>query len=362
MEYDAGEPLVICHTAPTLVVVALAMGCAGCPTAPGPNPPAGPEGAAGKSSAGAASETAKVSASSRNASRALQVPGLENVRRVTGRDYSGGEPKGAAAYRELARLGVRTVVSVDGARPDVEAARAAGLRYVHIPIGYDRISREAAASLARLARDIVGQAASLPSAEDPAAEAGSFGNGAAQGPVYIHCHHGRHRGPAAAAIVCLAAGDLDSAAATRFLKEAGTSPDYAGLWRDVAAFEPPDASAKLPELVEVAQVDSLSAAMAAIDRAFDNLKLCRDAGWVTPADHPDVTPAREALLLTEGFREAARNLSGDYDDRFLEWLRGAEAESRSLGTALKDAARDDASTTLASLAKSCARCHETYRD
>ena len=55
----------------------------------------------------------------------------------------------------------------------------------------------------------------------------------ATGSVYVHCHHGKHRGPAAAAICGRAAGSLDQAAATRLLELAQTSPDYDGLWRDV---------------------------------------------------------------------------------------------------------------------------------
>jgi hypothetical protein len=32
---------------------------------------------------------------------------------------------------------VKTIVSVDGGKPDVETARKHGIRYVHLPIGYD---------------------------------------------------------------------------------------------------------------------------------------------------------------------------------------------------------------------------------
>ncbi|HUG93339.1 MAG TPA: hypothetical protein VML55_21040 [Planctomycetaceae bacterium] len=293
----------------------------------------------------------------------IEAPGLENLRRVSDRVYSGGEPKGPGAYRELARLGVRTVVSVDGARPDLEAARAAGLRYVHIPIGYDGVPPEAAASLARLARDLVGQAADQDGASaGPPSEIAGFGQTRVEGPIYVHCHHGKHRGPAAAAIVCIAAGEADAASALRILEEAGTSRDYSGLWRDVAAFSPPAAEAKLPELAEVAQVNSLAAAMAAIDRAFDNLTLCRGAGWTTPAGHPDLVPAREALLLTEGFREALRHLSGEYDERFSAWLAESESAGAALAAALEHGARGEASKLLTEIGGSCKRCHGEYRD
>ncbi len=125
--------------------------------------------------------------------------------------YSGSEPAGDAAFAALARLGVKTIVSVDGARPDVDAAHKAGLRYIHIPIGYDGIPEPAAAALTRAGRD-------------------------AEKPIYVHCHHGRHRGPAAAAIACIGIGETRGNDAPAILGLAGTGKEYAGLWRDVEAF------------------------------------------------------------------------------------------------------------------------------
>jgi hypothetical protein len=63
--------------------------------------------------------------------------GLHNHRRWSERIGSGAQPEGEIAFRNLAALGYRVVVSVDGARPDLELAAKHGLRYVHIPIGYD---------------------------------------------------------------------------------------------------------------------------------------------------------------------------------------------------------------------------------
>jgi protein tyrosine phosphatase (PTP) superfamily phosphohydrolase (DUF442 family) len=184
-------------------------------------------------------------------------PHLHSLLQVTGRIYSGGEPKDDAAFADLARLGVHTVVSVDGARPNIDAAQRHGLRYVHIPIGYDGISEEAGKSLARLVKD-------------------------ADAPFYIHCHHGVHRGPAAAAIACIADGSASGKEALVILEKAKTNKGYAGLWRDVEAYVPPPADEDLPALVSVAEVGSLAAAMAQIDRASDNLKLCQAVDWQAP--------------------------------------------------------------------------------
>ena len=97
---------------------------------------------------------------------------LHNVFRLEARVYSGSSPYSEAAFRELAKLGVRTIISVDGAMPAVELAR-----YVHLPIGYDAVPPSRAAELVKAAQG-------------------------SDGPLYVHCHHGKHRGPAAAATVC----------------------------------------------------------------------------------------------------------------------------------------------------------------
>src|SRR5687767_2138199 len=43
---------------------------------------------------------------------------LPNAHRVTEKILSGGAPAGEAAFKELADLGVKTIISVDGAKPD----------------------------------------------------------------------------------------------------------------------------------------------------------------------------------------------------------------------------------------------------
>src|SRR5262245_48277837 len=105
---------------------------------------------------------------------------------------SGGLPEGEAAFQDLAALGIKTIISVDGATPDVATAKKHGLRYVHLPHGYDGISAARAAELAKAVRDL-------------------------PGPIYIHCHHGKHRSPAAAAVACVAAGLTDASDAELIL-------------------------------------------------------------------------------------------------------------------------------------------------
>ena len=271
-----------------------------------------------------------------------EMPGLHNLVRLSAEVYSGSEPSGEEAFSSLKKLGVMTIVSVDGATPNIAFARQYGLRYVHIPFGYDAIPSFAQLSLTRAARE-------------------------AKTPLYVHCHHGKHRGPAAAAIVCRAKRMVDTAGALKIMENAGTSRDYAGLWRDVEQFSVPTVDVPLPELVEVAKVESLAASMAQIDRTLDHLKLLAATNWKTPADHPDLVATHLALQLQEHLHEASRRLSepehaNDYDTKFRDWLTESDATSQKLRTFLNDNNAAAATAVFATLQQKCRQCHIKYRD
>lgn len=267
----------------------------------------------------------------------LKIEGIENALQLTDRIYSGGEPHDERAFKELSRLGIKTLVSVDGAAPNIALARRYGIRYVHVPIGYDAVPRKAQLALARVAQEV-------------------------DGPLFVHCHHGQHRGPAAAAVICIADNAVDTDGAAAVLKAAKTSANYTGLWRDVAGYVPPAADAILPPLVERAEVDSFPAAMAKIDRHFDQLKLCRDAEWKAPAGHPDLVAAQEALLVYEQLRESGRHLTADHNQQFRTWLGESEAMAKRLENALRQADHAMAEKHFAGLQKSCKQCHSKHRD
>lgn len=262
---------------------------------------------------------------------------LHHVIQVSPRLYSGSEPVGSEAFAKLKEMGITTVVSVDGATPDVATAREFGIRYVHIPFGYDGISREDAASLTRVMRDV-------------------------KGPIYIHCHHGKHRGPAGAAICAMADGTLDHAGGERLLKLAETSPDYAGLYRDVARFELPPADAELPELVEVAGIEPMVAVMARMGRLSDELKARQGDGWRQNAVTPDQWPHQTALLLAEELREAGRNLSDGYGDEFVAMMKECEEAAMDVSEALNAGQADRADSQLTAMHAACGRCHRDYRN
>jgi protein tyrosine phosphatase (PTP) superfamily phosphohydrolase (DUF442 family) len=108
----------------------------------------------------------------------LKAAGIENFYQLSARVYSGSAPEGEAAFAALKERGIKTIITVDGSQPDVEMARRFGIRYVHLPIGYDGVPTNQAARMIKAAE-------TLP------------------GPVFVHCHHGLHRGPAGAAVICM---------------------------------------------------------------------------------------------------------------------------------------------------------------
>jgi hypothetical protein len=236
---------------------------------------------------------------------------------------------------------VKTVISVDGSRPDVESAHKYGLHYVHLPIGYDGMTRQRALQIAKAVRDLPGL-------------------------VYIHCHHGQHRGPAAAAAahLCLD-GKCTVEQAVAEMRRAGTDPHYTGLYEFPKTLARPTAQEldSVPaDFPEAAAVPDLVQMMVAIDGRWDNLKRVKEAGWKTPPDHPDLDPPHEALQLVEQFREASRlKQSAERSDEFRRWLATVEADATGLERALRtDHAAADKS--FAKVGAMCIQCHAKYRD
>lgn len=278
----------------------------------------------------------------------VEADGLHNVFRITPQLYSGNGPEGDDGFESLQKLGIKTVITVDGAQPDVKRAKEFGLRYVHIPIGYNGVPREKALQLAKAVREL-------------------------PGPIYIHCHHGKHRGPAAAAVARLCADEQCHAdEALALLKVAGTDPRYKGLFKSVLEFKRPTAQelAKLPaNLPEAVKAAGLTQAMVVIDHSGDNLKLVQAAGWAAPPDHPDIDPPYEALQLVEGFAELSRlpdveKRPEDFRKWLAEGLTGARELEQVLRTAKekKTAAQEPAETAYRRVSAACTQCHAKYRD
>lgn len=269
--------------------------------------------------------------------------GLHNV--VTYHDglYSGSVPEGEAGFETLKAMGVVTIISVDGATPEVETARALGMRYVHLPVGYDGVSPERTLELARAIHDL-------------------------PGPIYVHCHHGKHRSAGATGAAAVTLGYLTPEAATARMKVSGTAPNYKGLYACVADARPVDA-AKLSTVSnafpEVTKLSGFVETMVVVDEEFDHLKAIEKAKWVAPADHPDLVPSATAARLENMFRQ----LEGDPEviaqtDEFKRWIQESAAQAQAIEDGLKKnpPALETVAAQFNLLGQGCKQCHAKYRD
>lgn len=274
----------------------------------------------------------------------IEATGLHNAFRVSDRIYSGSSPDGDAGFAELERLNIKTIISVDGSRPDVDAARRHGMAYVHLPFGYDGIPRERILELAKAAATVAG-------------------------PIYVHCHHGQHRGPAAVAAIQMCLDPTWSAdRAAKWLRTAGTDRRYTGLVGLPRTLVPPTADelASLPaEFPPVAETGCLTQAMVALDGGYDQLKIAKSSAWSPPRDHPDIDPAHEALMVIEFIRETGRLENVKRRGReFLAMLHEAESAAIAVEAALRVPSIDRpwADSALSRLEASCTHCHSRFRD
>jgi protein tyrosine phosphatase (PTP) superfamily phosphohydrolase (DUF442 family) len=270
---------------------------------------------------------------------------VHNYKRLSPILARGAVPEGDAAFAALAAAGIKTILTVDGAVPDVDAAKRHGIRYVHIPIGYDGIPSATALELAK-----------------------TFEQLAPSGPIFVHCHHGKHRGPAGCEIAHIVLDGATNDEAIADMKVAGTDPKYKGLYESIRTFRKPTPEDLAPvkaDMPEVAPAGTRGVAMAAIDSTWDRLKVVRTATWSSPPDHADVDPSHEAVILAEGLREFGRRPEiASESEAFRKLLLDTENAAWDLSKALEkgavDAIKAEAAFTVAQ--KNCASCHTQFRD
>jgi protein tyrosine phosphatase (PTP) superfamily phosphohydrolase (DUF442 family)/cytochrome c556 len=268
----------------------------------------------------------------------IDFAGLHHVIRLSEKLYSGGVPEGDSGFQALQRLGVKTIITVDGAQPEVERARKLGMRYVHLPFGYDGCPTPQANAIAKAVRDL-------------------------PGPVYLHCHHGKHRSPTAAAFARIALDGVSNEQAVQELQRAGTGKNYTGLYGDVRRYAPPTIQ-ELDRLnvafPEVAPTQPLVAAMVEGEQRFDRLMKLQKDGWKANAG---VDAAYEALQLQELFTEL--NRTGDIKQRpedYRRWMRESERDGKALEAALRAGKTEAAGMFLGKVAAGCGSCHAKYRN
>jgi protein tyrosine phosphatase (PTP) superfamily phosphohydrolase (DUF442 family) len=260
---------------------------------------------------------------------------LLNCIQVTENVYSGAVPEGQLAFEELKKLGIKTVVSVDGMKPNVELAATFGLRYVHLPHGYDGISSHRLQEIAKALLE-------LPK------------------PVYVHCHHGKHRSPSATASACIMLNWIDREVGRKVLSIAGTNPNFRGLVQIVEESKPVDPNSIQSLSVEfkaVSEIAPFTEQMVVMDELFEKI----GEGIDQHISHDDKAKlADTALLLTESYIELLRT-THDSKAEYLQWLEQGRDLSEQMETTLRRNPLQ-AKRSWTQLKENCTRCHQKFRD
>ena len=288
----------------------------------------------------------------------IDQPGLHNLVAYHPGFVSGSQPEAGAGGSDagldtLAAMGVKTIISVDGAEPEVEKARARGMRYIHLPISYAGITPERSLELTRAVRDAM-----------------------KEGPVYIHCHHGKHRSAGAAAVVAAQLGWATPEQGVERMKISGTAANYTGLYACAQQARPLDAAtidAVPADFPSVSKPSGFVQGMVDVDLAFEHLKAIEKAGWRTPASSPDLVPAAEAGRLADLYRflrdtNYTRSMPAEMSTMLSESERRAKALEDMLAAIPAPPAPPTAPDTAKLSAQfklviaSCKDCHAQYRD
>ena len=286
----------------------------------------------------------------------LELPGLRHVYHLSGQIITGAEPADPEALRHIARLGVQTILSVDGKIPDVETAEALGMRYVHVPIQYVGMTDDELMKIAKTFREL-------------------------EGPFYVHCFHGKHRGPAAGAVGRVV---LDGVPRDRAIAEmrqwCTTSSKYEGLYSTVAMTDmptPAETAAYEFDFTSQDRPDGVRAAMVSLTRNWDNIKLLHERDFAVDPEHPDVDPLQEVTQLYQHL-DSMTHLpeSNDWNPDYRTWFDESYTASERLMRALSETSMADAEgdTPLAAdslatanaafgvLSANCTACHDVYRN
>lgn len=269
----------------------------------------------------------------------LPIGPIQNLHQLSDDLYSGGEPPTAEHYEQLSKLGIRTVVSVDAIAPDPELAAVHGIRVVHLPIGYDGIDDQRAVELAAAIHTL-------------------------EHPIFVHCHHGKHRGPAALTVGAIGAGLISNEQAERYMQIAGTSPKYPGLWEAARKAHPfnDESLESVPELPSRAPVSDFVDAMGQVDRLHDRLWSMAKNNWKTPEDHPDLS----ATAVSGQIHDLLRAMLDDEivhqeGEGMRVMMRTSIEAAAQTEHAIDDGRFTDALDALTDLSQSCTDCHDQYR-
>lgn len=269
-------------------------------------------------------EVGKQASKQQTASWVGRIDGIVDSN-VSARLCYGPLPPNAEFFKALAQSQIRTVVSVDGKRPDVETAKRFGLRYIHIPLNYDSVTESQKLALGSVLREV-------------------------EGKIYFHCHHGHHRAPVALSIACLANGQMNVAQAKAILRKAGTSTDYKGLWESVEDTRLVTDWSSAPQLVATAKVSDITESMTSLEETFSTLQ------------EPELTSSKRSellLVLEEHYKELKRQR--DWPTAFKERI-GKSVKSVSQIRAQWKGDADYFADGISKLKSDCKSCHQSFRD
>jgi protein tyrosine phosphatase (PTP) superfamily phosphohydrolase (DUF442 family) len=281
------------------------------------------------------------------ATKPIEMTGLHNVFELSPNIVSGSEPHGEEAFRELRKMGVKTILSVDGKVPDEALAAKYGMTYVHVPIQYKGITEKELTQISKTFRE-------------------------KDGPFYVHCFHGKHRGPAAAEVGRIVLDGIPREKAIAEMRQwCGTAKSYDGLYRTIATAPIPDAArtrAYAWDFPAAQPIRGFRHAMIEASRADDNLKSMSKGGWKADPEHPDADPVNDAAKLAEMLALSAKleDVAAKPAD-FHRLMDASVAASRELEAAVrawKSAGGPQAAVDAGyvRVAKSCTDCHAIYRD
>jgi hypothetical protein len=188
-------------------------------------------------------------------------------------------------------------------------------------------------------------------------------------PIYVHCHHGKHRSPAAVAAACRTLGLITPEQALNTLKLAGTNPGFRGLFESVRQSHPTTDSIldsmKL-DFHEISPVPPMAEMMVSIDLAMSELIAAKKKNW--PKWDKSAT---DALMLKEHMVELGRiEESQARGKEFQLLLHESVLLSGSLESELRRAydgqvtadSGTKSSSLLARVEDNCVRCHEQFRN
>lgn len=115
------------------------------------------------------SRTVSLPSGSRSFEHILNLPGLDNVGRISPSVYRGNQPK-KEGYKTLREMGIRTVINLRSHHREKDMVESAGIRYLEFPIGMlEKINKDEIKQIVRAMSDPYNQ------------------------PVYVHCALGQDR-------------------------------------------------------------------------------------------------------------------------------------------------------------------------